>query len=167
MSESIPEVVMDKMQALINAQDAELKALREDKGKPVSELWISLDAENKALREASNKYQHHNGFLIDGLDLMRDEFKRFSALLRGPCLADYALYPEIDGICERAVLDIERTAPVIKELEGFKQQVNSMVASHKETQAENKAMREANDNAYTRGFLDGQKDNDALESNNE
>ena len=80
--------LLDKYREGYKAAQAEMEPLREQ----CRELQAKV-------RELEGENANH----ADRLDLMRDEFIRISILAN----------PEIKGICERALIDIEQNTPLI------------------------------------------------------
>lgn len=111
--------------------------------------------------------------LTDSHDLMHDEFLRIKAITNQP--SKTVLLEEIEGLCDRAISNINRRVPMIKENEGYRQTIESQKQTHdalinKLTQAQVgiKVLREAlervpamvsasiNDNYGRREFVCGQ-----------
>jgi hypothetical protein len=64
----------------------------------------------------------------DTIDLMRDEFQR----IKGCCVEDADVASEIQGICDRAMLNIVQRVPVIKQRDNAERRLGvAMTALHR------------------------------------
>lgn len=92
--------------ALTDSRDVELTRLRAEMARLEQ---VAIDQ-----RDCIGRLRAENAVLKDALDLMRDEFMRISGLALNEY---YAKGVEIAGICQRAISGIERSVPVLLELE--------------------------------------------------
>jgi len=87
----------------------------------LSEASLRLESQERDIAELADS----NGKLIDRLDMARDEFIRISIISNNS---------EVTGICDRAMLELERTSPVLEQRDKMESALN-MIASAMATYA--------------------------------